>query len=275
MAQQKVLCEPLTPQEYAKTFNSYQQASDYYQTMTTLLEPVLQEIRGSHLDFMSIGAGTGRLEDTLIKEKGLLVKYFYAFEPDASRRNDLEKIVPLWNTEYTIDERCFDDSIETDKKFDLILMPHVLYCIEEPLKSILKAMSFLKPNGLLVILHQTETGMPQVQKEFLEMAKFKSVPFSDNLLTTKSICQDLDKVSVAHDLSTVPCSFDITEFINGEASPTGDDIVSFILQSPFGCLPCSIQEPIRTVVKGICKENQSGRLIFTDIIGMIKIKKMD
>ena len=125
--QQESTYQPLTPQEYARTFSSYQQITDCYHHMASLLVTVTKGMQGSHLDLLSIGAGSGCFEDAMIKCNGLLVEYFYAFEPDESRRKELEKIAPTWNVDYFIDERCFGDESETDRQFDLVLMSHVLY----------------------------------------------------------------------------------------------------------------------------------------------------
>ncbi len=196
----KHVCQALTPADYTKLFASYEHDTDEYSDMLSIIEPSLPEFEGKNLDFMSIGAGTGCFEDALIKEKGLLVKYLYAVEPDSVRRASLERIATTWNTEYFIDDRSFgyDFEIKTTKKFDLVLISHVMYFFQEPWRAILRARSFLKPGGVLLILNMTQVGYADVQKEFFKMAQLSTTPMYSSEVTVESLSDELSEVSVAH-----------------------------------------------------------------------------
>ncbi len=270
---EKTTLEPLTADEYAKIFASYQTyATDEYVKMIDVISPFIQRLNGKQVALMSIGAGNGCFEEDLINNKGLRVKFFHAVEPDNFRRKELAEVVPKWQTEYFIDERGFDDAFETENKFDVILMSHVLYCLAEPVKAIRKAISFLNPGGSLVIINQTEVGMNAVQNILFEVAHFKSAAFNDHQITTASISSELHEASIPHVITSRDAGIDVTDFVQKKQTPTSGDATSFFIQTSFEKLPEDMKSRVYEAVKQRSKSDGSGRTLFTHGVGMIEIK---
>merc|ERR1719378_246285 len=269
---QKHTCEPLTGDEYANIFATFQHATGEYEQMFNIISPFIEQLNGSHITLMSIGAGDGYFEDYLVQNKGLMLKYFHAVEPDAFRREELAKTVSKWNTKCFVDDRGFDEAFETEGKFDLILMSHVLYCVPDPLKVVQKAISYLSPGGSLIVFNQTEVGMYAVQKDFFKVANFKSAAFNDHRVTTASISKELKRASIEHKVISRDAGINVTEFIKKSKCPTANHSASFFIQTLFEKLPEDIQNRVYEAVKERCEEDGSGRFHFTHQVGMIIVK---
>ncbi len=180
---------PFTAAEYSQSLRSFIELSDIHEKMKCLINPVIRKFEGKPIHFMSIGAGNGHFDGSLINENGLKVDYFYGIEPDDGRRKELQERVLSWNIDHFIDKSCFDEFFETEIKFDLILMSHVLYFISKPVESILKAMSFLKGQGKLVIIHDDKGGLPEVYSTFLQLLDSCCLKKEDFAALTISIFQ--------------------------------------------------------------------------------------
>eukprot|EP00794_Sanderia_malayensis_P018636 gene18636-20518_t len=183
MQDEKFAClSPLNTEEISKLFHIFQSSSNQYETLPEMITPVLKQLNGKPpIKLMSIGAGDGSLEDMLIKQLGLRVEYFHGVEPDGGRREKLKKIEKTWQltTESFIDDRFFGENFESDTKFDLILMSHVLYSIPKPTEAILRARKMLKKEGKLVIFHNTNQGLP-VMAQKVKVLFNEAIPVVSN-----------------------------------------------------------------------------------------------
>eukprot|EP00112_Aurelia_sp_Birch-Aquarium-sp1_P022209 Seg6172.2 transcript_id=Seg6172.2/GoldUCD/mRNA.D3Y31 product="hypothetical protein" protein_id=Seg6172.2/GoldUCD/D3Y31 len=134
LKQHRQVCEPLTEEEYAKAFATFIKGSTEYKEIPILAKPIIDSFGDTFIDLMSIGAGTGCLEDDFVKKLGLKLDYFLAIEPNKDHLKALEKTVSLWgNVKMTIDSRYFTEDYQTDRRFDMILMSHSMYCMDNPI----------------------------------------------------------------------------------------------------------------------------------------------
>lgn len=74
-------------------------------------------------------------------------------------------------------------------KYDLVLFSHVLYYIPDRIDILKKAIAMLSDHGFILIFHQTEQGINELQK------LFKSMTFSYSLSDLK---QDLEAAKFVH-----------------------------------------------------------------------------
>ena len=81
--------QALTEEEYANAFSTFRAKSTEYDAMMSLIKPAINSFGGSAVKVMSIGAGTGCVEDDLIRNYGLNMDYFYAIEPNPSHLIEL------------------------------------------------------------------------------------------------------------------------------------------------------------------------------------------
>ena len=132
---------------------------------------MLGEYCNKPIDIMSIGAGTGWLEDSIIKHSEMKVNNILAIEPNPVHVDKLREMGDKWNdTKFEIDSSFFDENYDTAKRFDVILMVHSIYGMKNPIESIPKAKSLLKNGGKCLIFVK---GSKVAFNYFLKsMAKF-------------------------------------------------------------------------------------------------------
>jgi 2-polyprenyl-3-methyl-5-hydroxy-6-metoxy-1,4-benzoquinol methylase len=97
--------------------------------------------KNSHV--LDVGAGAGTMADALKKEG--VECHYNAVEPDNTQRNQLVKKHNFFYAYREVDE------ISNKKKFDFIVLSHVLEHVTDPHNFIEKLISFLNPNGSLFI----------------------------------------------------------------------------------------------------------------------------
>ena len=131
MVSKKIRVLPLTEEEYTAAFKTFCSKTTEYERMLDMMKPVVESFKGEAINLMSIGAGTGCFENDLVTKLGLNVSYFHAVEPSKDRGEQLKKKVISWdNTKLIVDQNYFTKNYETELKFDLILMSHCLYSID-------------------------------------------------------------------------------------------------------------------------------------------------
>ena len=218
-------------------------------------------------------SGTGCIEDDFIKELGLKLEYFHAIEPNKDHLETLQKTVSLWgNVEMTIDPRYFTEDYQTDRKFDMILMSHSMYCMDNPIPVIIKAISCLKPMGALVIFSQTEIGGYELyahMKEHVDMAR----PINDHFVTSASISEALYNNAIKHDLQVGPSQLDVTDFIDKRGTPTANHVITFLLQTDYAVLAEDLQKRIYEMVKARVTTDANGKHMFNHPSGMVVVRR--
>ncbi|NEP71030.1 MAG: methyltransferase domain-containing protein [Okeania sp. SIO2G4] len=127
------------------------------------------------------------------------------------------------------DEYFEPGRFESEQKYDLVLLTHVLYYFDEPYQAIQSALKQTKVGGQVVIVHQTATGIPQIQREFMLEAKGNQ----NEMFTAEDIRNLLDTQSHPHQYYHVDARLDVTECLQG--LETGVKIMSF-------CMECDLRQ---------------------------------
>ena len=119
----------LTDEEFASTYATFCDMWAQPDAGNSLLEQLLHSFKERAIDFLSIGAGTGFFEKSLIKDLGLSVNFFYGIEPNDVHRKKLESTIAELNLlSYEINERFFSKEIDLGR-IDLILYLCRMYYI--------------------------------------------------------------------------------------------------------------------------------------------------
>ncbi|XP_065068985.1 carnosine N-methyltransferase 2-like [Rhopilema esculentum] len=270
MVLMKETCKPLTEEEYAKAFATFVAGSTEYEEIPKMMKPVIDGLNGRKIDLMSIGAGTGCIEDNLIQQCDLKVKMFLAIEPNIAHRNQLQATVASWGeVDLEIDPSYFDETYKTEKKFDLILMSHSMYCVDNPVQIMIKAVSYLKPSGKLIIFNQTERGGHELYLHLRRNVSMDNRPINDHFVTTKYIADALLNNGINFELSEAPSTLDVTDFIKQNGSSTANDVVTFFLQTNYEALNDDLKKSIYEMVKDRCVDDEHGRHMFSHPNGMV------
>lgn len=263
--------QALTEEEYANVFSTFIAKSTEYEAMMSLIKPAIDSFGGSAVKVMSIGAGTGCVEDDLIRNYGLNMDYFYAIEPNHLHLIELEKTISGWGSKYKIDSRYFEPELEINDTFDLIIMSHCMYCMADPLGAMLKAKFLLNPGGRVVIFHQSEKGGYELYTQFMKQASLDKRPINDHAISCKELCTMLKKSGVNQQLTLGASTLEVDDFLRERNTPTANDVITFFLQTRFDHLSKELKKEIFDVAKELSCENSNGKYVLNHPTAMIQI----
>ena len=251
MASKKIGVLPLTEEEYIAAFKTFTSNTTQYERMLDMMKPVVKSLKGEAINLMSIGAGTGCFEDDIVTKLGLHVSYFHAVEPNEEHHEQLKQKAISWdNIKLKVDQNYFTENYEAEHKFDLVLMPHCLYHMNNIDLVILKTISFLKAQGKIVIFVHSETGADsELYFRTMKSVEYLSNPLSDESVTRKSICEILEKNAISFTTRDGPNAVDVTQFIKRQNTSTANDVVSFFIQTRFEQLPEELRKDLYDMVK--------------------------
>jgi len=254
-------------EEYHASFAAFLEGSPKErEQMLSLSKHIIAGFNQNKINMLSIGAGTGCFEDSMIEKCGLSLEYFYGIEPNENQAKQLENTVSKWKVKYTIDKSCFTPEFECEKKFDLIIMSHSLYYMPNPTEAIMTAKSLLRPNGKLLVFHNTEDGAQYgIVNKFLSLASLDTAVVCNHGLSLEEISRNLTNKGIQNYIRKAPVFWDVGKFIAKQNS----GIISFILQTCYENFPLSIQKEIYQVVKDKCVNPEEGKCFIPNPAGVL------
>ncbi len=231
------------------------------------------------LTILSVGTGEGDLDLAIIQSLRPWLEHYHhclryvAIEPNADHRNRFIRNLAIVSTHPSIDIQVEDGDFldpavgHKYQSYDLILMIHVLYYFQDPYQAIHKAYQQLTPCGRLIIVHQEETGIPQIQHQYMKNLKGNEVA----LLTAEMIQTLLRKQGYSFDYHSLYAYLDITECLIG--SEAGISIMSFCLECDLrGLKPDQLAE-VRSAFQRLSKPKSDGQLVIDEPIGVLILSK--
>ena len=240
----------LTSEEYAKVFDTYTHDTNRNSNIAHgIIHPIVNKYSATSIDMMSVGAGTGWLEDEIINNLDLRVESLLAIEPNPQHAQELRKKSANWtNTVTEIDLSFFDEHYVTDKKFDVILMVHSIYYSSNPIKVIIKARSFLKPNGQIMLAVRGDQGGMELSSYLEEQVEI--IPTNPRKLIGSGLIVDgLKKNNINFQSQDLTDYHDVSDFIERKYSPIRNDVVSFHLNTKYEDLDKDLQDGIYKIVQ--------------------------
>ena len=261
----------LTQQEYAKVFSTFIRNSTEYRAMQSLIAPIIDSFGGRPVKLLSIGAGTGCFEESLLNNCGLKLKYAYAIEPNSSHLVELKKTISKWDIDYVVDSNYFTPEIEIEDTFDIIFMSHCMYCMEDPLSAMMKAKSLLNTDGSVIIFNQSENGGYELYSHLMQNAGLDGVPINDHSISSKELTNMLKESGVNHVIYENPSTLGVDDFVKKRNTPTANDVVTFFLQTRFETLSDTLKTEIYNMTKERCIVDSDGRNVFYHPTAMIQI----
>lgn len=246
---QKFVAPPLDDSFYAQSYELRKAASTmtvaaiewFGSNITTLLETSYSRSHQDEtLSVLSIGSGEGDIDIEIIQSlipklnSPLKQLKYVALEPNSIHRDRfLERLDQASfgeNVEVSVRDEYFEPGqFESEQKYDLVLLTHVLYYFDEPYQAIQSALTQTKEGGKVVIVHQTATGIPQIQQEHMLEAKGDQ----NEMFTAEDIRTLLDTQFHPHQYHSVEARLDVTECLQG--LETGVKIMSF-------CMECDLRQ---------------------------------
>jgi len=247
---------PLSKSRYASFYNCRKKASTMTQAAVDWLKNHVVELsctsNSKTFSILSIGCGDGEIDLQFISDLSKIILKrnqsleYVAFEPNPLHYKSLKKRVEDFpfekNVYIDIQQKafCYKDEFACHKQFDLILFFHVLYYFSDPLVTIRSALMITKPGGKILIIHQTQKGIPEIQQRFMQHIKGNT----NEMLTSEEIKLYLSQDNIPNDYFVMNAQLDVTECLN--KSKTGIAIMSF-------CLECDLERIDDNKLNTICK----------------------
>jgi SAM-dependent methyltransferase len=282
----KFVAPPLDDEFYAQSYELRKAASTmtvsaiewFRNNVTLLLEGSdLRSHKNDTFSVLSIGSGEGDIDLEIIhsllpelKPPWKRLRYV-ALEPNSIHRDRFLQ---------RLDEAFFDDSVDVsvrsdcfepgsfarEEQYDLVLLTHVLYYFDDPYQAIQTALTQTKKGGQVVIVHQTATGIPQIQREHMLEAKGNE----NEMFTAEDIKDLLDTKLNQYQFYNVEARLDVTECL--QRSETGVKIMSFCLECDLRQLQEAKFAKILQAFWRLAEIEDSGRAFIQEPIGVFVLK---
>ena len=245
----KFIAPPLDDEFYAESYELRKAAStmtvaaiDWFCSHSTLLlgNGYSSSRKDDTFSVLSIGSGEGDIDLEIINSfipklspLGKRLKYV-ALEPNSIHRDRflqrLDKISFDENVEVSVRDEYFEpDKFAREAQYNLVLLTHVLYYFDDPYQAIQSALNQTKKGGRVVIVHQTATGIPQIQREHMREVKGNQ----NEMFTAEDIRNLLDTQFHQYQFHHVDARLDVTECL--QRLETGVKIMSF-------CMECDLHQ---------------------------------
>ena len=271
---QETVFKLLTDEEYAKMFTAFKKASDEDAVIrNAIITPIIGKFRNKSLDFMSVGAGTGWLEDEIIKHPALSINSILAIEPNPEHAEKLRETSKSWiDTIYNIDNSYFNEHYQTDMKFDVILLIHSIYYFENPIDVIIKLRSFLKPGGQIMIAVIGERGGHELAAQLHTKLNSAASTFSYNWMSSEFLVNRLNETNITFQCQNRTARNDVTDFIERKDTPSCNDTISFFLHTKYEDLDKTLQEDIYNIVQDCATVTKDNKYFFPEDTTYITIQ---
>ena len=260
MAQESIF-KMITNEEYARVYKTFMRNSTQVGLVRNeIMNFIVNKYKNKSLDLMSIGAGAGWLEDEIIKHAELKVDNILAIEPNVEHAEKLKEKSTEWkNTQCMIDTSYFDENYETAMKFDVILLVHSIYYTKSPLNTVINLRWCLKPGGHVLVVVRGERGGLELSSCLHKRVKIDPSICTFDWTGSTPLIEGLKKNGIKYQIKNFTGHYDITDFIEGNDTPTRNDPITFLLHMNYEDLDKEMQEEIYKVAKGcvtVTKDNR-------------------
>lgn len=188
---------------------------------------------------LSIGSGDGEIDRQVLQtlrahlapERPLV---YHALEPNIVHHATCTRTLAPFDSHDGISVQVLrlpyavPGGFESRERYDLVLIIHVLYYFQQPLDCITHAVGQLTSSGRVLLVHQTEVGIPELQElHMLELCGNR-----DQLMTAADVRRQLDAAKLRYEYEEIEAYLDVTECLRGSAD--GLKILSF-------CMGCDLR----------------------------------
>jgi SAM-dependent methyltransferase len=233
---------PLEGQRYADCLHTYEAASNQRELILGwVTDHVIPQFSTDSASILSIGCGAGDLDVKILaagKEHASTLSYV-GLEPDSQQcerfisrmefEDDQNIRVEAHNTRF--------EKFTAQRRFDLVLMVHSLYYMDDPERAIENALNLVNEFGRLVILIASNDTLNELSSSFWALENSGSTWFSEDL------SRHLEKRGVTFERKRIEAKLDITSCCVPD-SEQGKRIADFVAQVPTGELPLRLRQMI-------------------------------
>ena len=201
----------LSRPEFARCFATFASRSTEYQGMQSFLT---QQLSGAR-SLLSIGCGDGQLDLPCLRAADTLERYV-GIDPNGdvlrNFRAQLERAPVPDGLRIELSTRALEE-LDGDEHFDLILISHVLYYVEDKAALLRAALARLSPGGSCVVFHQTNIGINRIQKTFQSF---------HHRASSHDVQDVLDQLGTQYRMTLIDAHIDV--------APLPDEMIQFFLE---------------------------------------------
>jgi SAM-dependent methyltransferase len=226
---------PLEGQRYADCLHTYEAASNQRELILGwVTDHVIPQFSADSASILSVGCGAGDLDEKILaaaKQHASSISYV-GVEPDPQQcerfmsrmvcENDPNIGVEVHNSSF--------EQFTDQRRFDLVLMVHSLYYMEDPKRALDNALNLVNESGRLVILVASNDTLNELSSSFWKLENGGSTWFSEDL------SRHLEKPGVTFERQRIGAKLDITSCCEPN-SEQGARIADFVAQVPTAELP--------------------------------------
>ena len=233
---------PLEGERYAACLHTYETASNQRELILGwFTDHVIPQLSTESASFLSVGCGAGDLDVKILaagKEHASTISYV-GLEPDSRQYEKFISRMELESDRDTWVEACNTrfEQFTGQRRFDLVLMVHSLYYMDDPEWALDNARKLVSESGRLVILIASNDTLNELSSSFWKMENGGSTWFSEDL------SRHLEKRGVAFERQRIEATLDITSCCEPD-SEQGNRIADFVAQVPTGELPPRLRQMI-------------------------------
>ena len=253
---------PLSDLQYAECFNAFKQISNEWTAIEEWMNEKFIPALGdrSSLDILSVGSGTGDFDVALMRllcAKVPAISYV-ALDPNREHNRRFQERFEksgLDTVSLEILPSVFRDDCVAGT-FDVILMSHCLYYVEERKQAIRIALSQLNPGGSLLIFHQTPMGINEIQRTFMGQVKGDLKEH----FSSRDIMEMFNELGVGFSFDVIISDLDVTDCITGNQQ--GCLLLNFFLESKLDDIDEFMRKKIVGTMKEISREREGRHYMF-------------
>jgi len=242
---------PLEGDRYASCLASYEAASNQRERILDWFTgDMIPGLSSQRTRVLSIGCGAGDLDKELLAagaEHASEVSYV-GLEPDAGQCEHFVSRMGFENDDNVQVEGHnlrFEEFGDKDR-FDLVLMVHSLYYMEDPQQALEKALGLVGDEGRLTVLIASNDVLNELASSFWQLTKERPTWFSEDL------SEHLEASGASFERKRIEARIDVTDCCEPR-SERGVRIADFLAQVPTGELP----ERLRRMIFGYLEETSN------------------
>ena len=251
----------------ASTMSANQNAwfADYATKLSNNIEP---DEKGR---FSVLSIGTGEGDNDLLWADALSQQFssvhYSALEPNAMHAALLRERIShcaLANVSFSIHPVQFE-TLASPEKFDLIHFVHCIHWLEDPVGAVERARTMLNPYGRVLIIQQSEQGVPRLHQRFLPALMGRIV----GSLSAEQLSTQLTNRGIPHTLDLLQADLDVTECIR--RTEQGQALLGFMMGCDIRELDVRQLQPLYEELEQMSIRGVDGTYQLYEPVGIIEI----
>jgi len=234
--------EPLQGERYATCMAAYEAASNQRERILAwFTDDVIPELSTERAHVLSVGCGAGDLDKGILAagaEHAAVVSYV-GLEPDSRQCERFTERMGFdddRNVQVETRNVSFEDFDEA-RRFDLVMMVHSLYYMEDPEVALGNALELVRDGGRLAVLIASNDSLNELSSSFWERENDRPTWFSEDL------SEHLEGLGVPFERTRIGATLDVSDCCEPH-SERGVRIADFLAQVPTGELPERLRDMI-------------------------------